>query len=134
MNVIQRSVYLAMLQQIEKPLLAHLNNPDKTGVDFAEAMMAFHGDIAYQATKALGKEVLMGLLMSYKPIAEVLVTIPEKADQFVDDFLNAEEILVAEEAEEAGGGEADAGDLEPPQARAQAATVATATAKGGKKK
>jgi hypothetical protein len=102
MNAIQRNVYLAMLQQIEKPLLAHLNNPDKTGVDFAQAMMDFHGNVAYQATKGLGKEVLMGLLMSYKPIADVLVTIPEQANQFVDDFLNAEEIIAQEEAEEAG--------------------------------
>jgi hypothetical protein len=108
MNIIQRNVYMAMLQQIEKPLLAHLNNPEKSGVDFAEAMMAFHGDIAYQATRGLGKEVLMGLLMSYKPIAEVLATIPEKANQFVDDFLNAEEIIAAEEAEDAGEGKASA--------------------------
>jgi hypothetical protein len=108
MNFIQRNAYMAMLQQIEKPLLAHLNNPEKSGVDFAEAMMAFHGDIAYQATRGLGKEVLMGLLMSYKPIAEVLATIPEKANQFVDDFLNAEEIIAAEEAEDAGEGKASA--------------------------
>jgi hypothetical protein len=117
MNVIQRSVYLAMLQQIEKPLLAHLNNPEKTGVDFAEAMMAFHGDIAYQATRGLGKEVLMGLLMSYKPIAEVLVTIPDKANQFVDDFLNAEEIIAAEEAEDS-----KSDGLETLQAQAAAST------------
>ena len=101
MNVVQRSVYLAMLQQIEKPLLAHLNNPEKSGVDFAEAMMAFHGDIAYQATRGLGKEVLMGLLMSYKPIAEVFATIPEQANQFVDEFLSADEVLADEAAEEA---------------------------------
>jgi hypothetical protein len=123
MNVVQRSVYLAMLQQIEKPLLAHLNNPEKTGVDFAEAMMAFHGDIAYQATRGLGKEVLMGLLMSYKPIAEVLATIPEKASQFVDDFLNAEEIIAAEEAEDAAGAEGGKA-----QAQAAAATDTTAAA------
>lgn len=102
---VQRSIYLAMLKQIERPFLTHLNDPTLTGADFADAMMKFHGRIAYDATRELGKEVLMGLLMSYKPIAEVIAQIPERANQFVDDFLDADNILAEDQQDDLGGGE-----------------------------
>jgi hypothetical protein len=98
-------VYLAMLRQIERPLINHLNDNDKTGADFAAALMDFHGRIAYDSIREQGKDTLMALLNSYPPIANVIQQIPERTSQFMDDFLNADAILAAEDAEdEASGG------------------------------
>ena len=83
----------AMLKQIERPLLAHLNDPSKGGADFAAALMDFHGRIAYDAIRELGKDTIVTLLMSYPPIANVIKQIPQRADEFLDDFLEADAIL-----------------------------------------
>ena len=95
----------AMLKQIERPLLTHLNDPNLTGVDFADALMKFHGLIAYEAIRGLGKDTIMALLNSYPPIGSVIQTIPERADEFIDDFLDAGRILAEEREGEGGEGE-----------------------------
>lgn len=110
----------AMLRQLERPLLTHLNDPNSTGADFADALIKFHGLTAYDAIRELGKDTVMALLNSYPPIATVLAQIPQRADEFIDDFLNAEDIL---EADSGLGGEpppeSTLADL-PPIVQAQA--------------
>ncbi len=91
------SVYIAMLRQLERPLLNHLNDPTKTGADFAAALMDFHGRIAYDAICAMGQDALMTLLNSYPPIAAVIQQIPDQASQFISDFIHADEILAGED-------------------------------------
>jgi hypothetical protein len=121
------SVYVAMLRQLERPLLNHLNDPSKTGADFAAALMDFHGRIAYDAICAMGQDALMALLNSYPPIANVLQQIPDQAAQFISDFVNADAILNGEEAVDDSGeentgvvGSATTDNL-PPIVRVQAA-------------
>jgi hypothetical protein len=95
---------VAFLKEIEGPFLNYLNDPEKTGVDFAEVMKKWLGDIKYQAVREAGKDTLIALLHAYPPTATVVSRIPERTSEFLDDFLNAEEILAAEE-----------GDDEPPE-------------------
>jgi hypothetical protein len=137
--------YLAMLKQIERPLINHLNDPSKSGADFAAALMDFHGRIAYDATRELGKDTLMSVLRAYPPIAQLAAQIPERFEQFVDDFLNADEILAEQEElegepEPEPGPEVDSGRRPPrpvvrtvagPSVRPAAPTGAAAGATDG---
>jgi hypothetical protein len=99
-----------MLKMIEEPLLRHLNDPAKGGEDFAAALMDFQGRLVYDRIRGLGKDTIMLLLNSYPPIGSVLAQIPQRADEFIDDFLNADAILAGEEEEE-GEGEAGEGEV-----------------------
>lgn len=80
------------LGQIERPLINHLNDPSKTGADFADWVSSGYGDIGYQAAKELGKDTLMALLGSRLTIASVIQQIPERTSQFIDEFLHADEM------------------------------------------
>ena len=97
----------AMLKLIEEPLLRYLNEPTKGGEDFAAALMDFQGRLAYDRIRGLGKDTIMALLNSYPPIGSVLAQIPQRADEFIDDFLNADAILAGEETEGEGEGEGE---------------------------
>jgi len=60
----------------------------------------------------------MSVLRAYPPIAQVAAQIPERFEQFVDDFLNADEILAEQEElegepEPEPGPEADSGRRPP---------------------
>jgi len=91
---------LTMLKQIEKPLLKHLDDPESSGADFAEALMAFQKSRSgYDVIRVQGKETIMGWFNDYPPIGEVIKQNPERASQFIDDFLNADAIIAAEQAE-----------------------------------
>ena len=85
------AVTLGFLRAIERPLINHLNDSTKTGEDFAFWVKDGYGDIGYQAAREKGKDGLMKMLMSYRPIAEVIQQIPERSLQFIDEFLTAEE-------------------------------------------
>lgn len=104
----------AMLKQIERPLLSHLNDPTKSGADFAAALQDFHGRIAYDAIRELGKDTVVALLNSYPPIASILAQIPQRADEFIDDFLDADRILAEEGDGEGGEGEMPPVTVVPP--------------------
>jgi hypothetical protein len=93
-------IILGMLRQIERPFLTFLNDPEKSGADFAEALMALHGRTGYDVIRERGKDTIMGWLLAYPPIGQVISQIPERASQFVDDFLNADAILAEEDSEE----------------------------------
>ncbi len=85
------NVYATFLSQIERPLINHLNDPSKTGADFADWVSSGFGDIGYQAAKELGKDTLLALLASRPSIASVIQQIPERTAQFIDEFLTADE-------------------------------------------
>ena len=85
------SPYLAFLKSIERPLINHLNDPNKTGADFAAWVSDGYGEIGYQSAREMGKDALMALLLSYPPIAQVVKQIPERSSQFIDEFLSADE-------------------------------------------
>jgi hypothetical protein len=93
---------LGMLRQIERPFLMFLNDPEKSGADFAEALISFYGRTGYDSIRERGKDTVMGWLLAYPPIGQVISQIPERASQFVDDFMNADAILAAEEGEPDG--------------------------------
>lgn len=95
-----KQVYFQFLRAIEQPFINHLNDPNKTGADFAAWVSDGFGEIGYQSARELGKDALMTLLMSYKPIAQVMGQIPERANQFVDEFLTADQ-------QDDGSGEAE---------------------------
>jgi hypothetical protein len=99
-------IVLGMLKQIEKPFLTFLNDPEKSGADFAEALMTFYGRTGYDSIRERGKDTVMAWLLAYPPIGQVISQIPERASQFVDDFMNADAILAAEESEDEPGGAA----------------------------
>ena len=101
------AVYATVLRQIERPLINHLNDPTKTGVDFADALMNFHGKVAYDSIRELGKDTILALLGSYPPIAQVITPIPERISVFLDEFLDAERILAEEEEGDEDGGEGE---------------------------
>ena len=90
------AVTLGFLRAIERPLINHLNDSTKTGEDFAFWVKDGYGDIGYQAAREKGKDGLMKMLMSYRPIVEVIQQIPERSLQFIDEFLTAEEPPVEE--------------------------------------
>ncbi len=124
----------AMLKQIERPLLTHLNDATKSGADFAAALMDFHGRIAYDAIREMGKDTIMTLLNSYPPIASVIQQIPQRTDEFIEEFLDADRILAEGEP-----GEGEEGDLggEPggePVAPIPAIVQAQATARAPSRK
>ena len=96
-------IIFGMLKQIERPFLTFLNDPEKSGADFAEALMALHGRTGYDVIRERGKETVMGWLLAYPPIGQVISQIPERASQFVDDFMNADAILAAEQSEDEPG-------------------------------
>lgn len=94
----------AMLRTIEGPFLLHLNDPEKTGADFAEWLSSGYGEIRYQTMREMGKDAILALLLSYPPIAGVITQVPARTDQFLEDFLHAFE----GESEDGGSPEAKA--------------------------
>lgn len=99
-------IIIGVLRQIEKPFLTFLNNPEKSGADFAEALMGLYGRTGYDSIRERGKETVWGWLQAYPPIGQVIAQIPERASQFVDEFMDADAILAAEEAAEEPDGAA----------------------------
>lgn len=79
----------SMLRTIEGPFLLYLNNPDKTGADFAEWLSFGYGEVRYQAMREMGKDTILALLLSYPPIAGVIKQVPARTDAFLEDFLHA---------------------------------------------
>jgi hypothetical protein len=109
------SMYAEFLQKLEVPLIRHLNE-GLSGADFASAMTAWYGDLAYQQIRALGTDSIVALLNSHPPIAKVIAQIPDKFAAFLDQFMRAEEIWAAEEGQDDQPG----GDPSPKKApRAQ---------------
>lgn len=97
------------INMIREPLIAHLTSEDKDGVDFANAIIAWHGKPVYDAARAVGIEELCGAIVAFNPVWKVVdgykfsdgsVMNPAKLLAFVKEFVDAEEIMKQEDAEE----------------------------------
>lgn len=80
------SAYHSFLAQLERPLRLSLEN-NETGDEFAEKLVEFHGQMAYDLLHNLGKDQLVQILATYPPIWQVVTAIPQKFQQFLDEFL-----------------------------------------------
>lgn len=81
------NAYHLFLSQLEQPLLQSLNN-NETGDEFAEKLIGWQGQVAYDFLHGMGKENLIRVLATYRPIWQVVVSIPAKFEQFLDEFLS----------------------------------------------
>lgn len=81
------SAYHTFLAQLENPLRLSLEN-NETGDEFAEKLVEFHGQMAYDLLHNLGKDQLINILSTYPPIWQVVTAIPQKFQQFLDEFMS----------------------------------------------
>ncbi len=100
--------YFKFLDTIKDPLLSHLNNPEKDGVDFAEWLIAsrmdgytFYCGIRDQA----GAPGIMALFKSYPPIWDAVKMQEERVTQFVQEFVERDARLAEEHMEATGATE-----------------------------
>lgn len=93
--------YTMMLRQMEGPLLTSLNE-GQSGDEFADTLIRWAGRIPYDHLKGLGKDAILALLQTYQPIWLQVTQIPQRFNQFLDEFLDYDEIMAAQEADEAG--------------------------------
>ena len=90
--------YLAALVYIRQPLIDALNQ-DKNGYEFAGDLVQFAGRGMYQRVLELGKENLVKILATDKPLWAFLSSIPQRTNQFLDEFLTYDEWLSKQPAE-----------------------------------
>jgi hypothetical protein len=81
------NAYHMFLSQLRKPLLLALEN-NEPGDQFAEKLVGWQGQVAYDLLHGLGRDQLIQILSTYKPIWEVVSTIPVKFSQFLDEFMS----------------------------------------------
>jgi hypothetical protein len=81
------NAYHHFLAQLEKPLLLALEN-NEPGDQFAEKLVGWQGQVAYDLLHGLGRDAVIQILSTYKPIWSVVSTIPQKFSQFLDEFLS----------------------------------------------
>lgn len=91
--------YHMLLSQLEHPLLDSLNQGD-TGYDFAGKMIEWQGRMVYDALREQGKDVLITIIRTYPPIWNVVVTIPQRFDLYLDEFLSYDEWLANQPPEQ----------------------------------
>jgi hypothetical protein len=92
--------YTMMLRQLEGPLMTSLSE-GQSGDEFAETLIRWAGRIPYDSLKGMGKDAILSLLQTYPPIWMQVTQIPTRFNQFLDEFLDYDEIMAAEEAGEA---------------------------------
>lgn len=97
--------YFKFLDTIKDPLLSHLNNPEKDGIDFAEWLIAsrmdgytFYCGIRDQA----GAPGIMALFKSYPPIWDAIKMQEDRVTQFVQEFVERDARLAEEHMEATG--------------------------------
>lgn len=81
------NAYHHFLAQLEKPLLLALEN-NEPGDQFAEKLVGWQGQVAYDLLHGLGRDQVIQILSTYRPIWSVVSTIPQKFSQFLDEFLS----------------------------------------------
>lgn len=81
------NAYHHFLAQLEKPLLLALEN-NEPGDQFAEKLVGWQGQVAYDLLHGLGRDSVVQILSTYRPIWSVVSTIPQKFSQFLDEFLS----------------------------------------------
>ena len=84
-----RGAYMGFLQQIADPLLAHIQNPDLNGADFADWLTRYgpNGQMIYMSLREQGKDQLVLLLQTHEPLWSQLQQIPEVFNRFLDEFM-----------------------------------------------
>jgi hypothetical protein len=81
------NAYHHFLAQLEKPLLLAMEN-NEPGDQFAEKLVGWQGQVAYDLLHGLGRDQVIQILSTYRPIWSVVSTIPQKFSQFLDEFLS----------------------------------------------
>lgn len=95
--------YYRFLDQIQEPLVAHLNNPDKDGVDFAEWLIGSRTDgysFYCQLRDQAGTDNIMALFRSYPPIWSKVGNNEPRLLAFIQEFMERDQRLAAEAAGE----------------------------------
>jgi hypothetical protein len=103
-NVNRLSPTYFFLKKIERPLLEAVSRGD-TGDAFAENMIAYEGRMAYDFLKEAGKNQVISILHEHPPIWTVVSQVPQRFDQFLDQFFAYDDIVKAEEEREAAENE-----------------------------
>jgi hypothetical protein len=121
--------YYRFLDQIQEPLVAHLNNPEKDGVDFAEWLIGSRLDgysFYCQLRDQAGLDNIMALFKSYQPIWSKVGGNEARLQAFIQEFLERDQRL----AQEQGLEEEEAPAPAPaPEAAPAVRKRSTATAK-----
>jgi hypothetical protein len=109
--------YHQFLSMIELPLLRSFQDGE-SGAEFAEKLLLLgdnglfgkqlNGQQVYSMVKENGQPAIMSLIRTYNPIWDVVRLTPQRWEQFMTDFFNAESIWEAEEREEREGATANA--------------------------
>lgn len=81
------NAYHHFLAQLEKPLLLALEN-NEPGDQFADKLVGWQGQVAYDLLHGLGRDSIIQIMSTYRPIWSVVSTIPAKFSQFLDEFLS----------------------------------------------
>lgn len=89
--------YAAMVSQLEGPLARHLNE-GLTGDDFANGIVQLFGLGAYRQARALGPDIWRQLLTMRPLIAPLIESNPRQFDEFLDQFMRAEQIWSEQDA------------------------------------
>jgi len=80
------NAYHTFLAQLQQPLRLALEN-NETGDEFAEKLIGWQGQVAYDLLHSLGKNQLLQILSTYPPIWRLVMAIPAKFEQFLDEFM-----------------------------------------------
>lgn len=91
--------YMALMGRITEPMIAHLGDPNKDGVDFAEWLISSeqNGLLKYrQLREKVDTDTLYTLLMSYPPLANRIQGMESSVKRFLTEFLTYEEAIAAE--------------------------------------
>ena len=96
------SMILNFLHELEQPLLKALDRGD-SGDAFAESLINFKGRMPYNFLKEHGKEVVLSLLRSYPPIWSKVQLSFSSFNTFLDEFLDYDNIVAREQAEDDAG-------------------------------
>lgn len=81
------NAYHIFLRQLEKPLILALEN-NEPGDQFAEKLVGWQGQVAYDLLHGLGRDQLIQILSTYPPIWTVVSAIPSKFNQFLEEFMS----------------------------------------------
>jgi hypothetical protein len=84
------------LAVIERPLLAHFED-GSGGHHFARWLIEGYRQATYDEMRSSGAEQMKMVLRSYKPIADAVQGKDRQLDKFIQEFMNAEEMLAKEE-------------------------------------
>jgi len=105
------------MAELEPGLIAHFFGEETNGVTFAEWIISnktgagttTEGRQAYDFMHEAGKTAILATIQSYPPIWNRVGRLPLKLNQFIEDFLNYDEIISREDGGDDAGGAAAGG-------------------------